>query len=140
MQSIEEFFREYLASRTALLRASVGPWDLHIHQFFAPDYEPWNRQKSVGDSEAETVLEVNDRDGSPVVITSGMAGRLFRLRYRLSARDGSWQITNSELECGICKGSGQSAKGSACRLCKGKGWSQIGFHRSSDTNTNSPEC
>ena len=52
MQPVEDFLHEYFRNRTELLQESCGGWESHTQRFFAPLYEPYNRQKTVADSEA----------------------------------------------------------------------------------------
>ena len=130
MQPVEDFLHEYFRNRTELLQESCGGWESHTQRFFAPLYEPYNRQKTVADSEAERIISVSSADGSAEVITTGFAGDRWRFRYRLSAIDDRWRIKSMEMECGICHGSGKAKDGkSDCRLCKGAGWKLVGETR-----------
>ena len=127
MQPVEEFLREYFRHRTELLRESCGGWQAHTKRFFAPVYQPYDRQKNVADSETERVLSVSAADSSAEAITTGFAGGRWRFRYRLAGIKDRWFITSMEMECGICHGSGKAKDGRTdCRLCKGAGWKLIG--------------
>jgi DnaJ-class molecular chaperone len=127
MQTVDQFMREYVRNRTELLRESSGRWAAHMQTFFAPAYQPYDGQKTVADSEAESILSVCSGDGLTEVITTGSAGGRWRFRYRLSAVNDRWCIMSMEMECGICHGSGKAKDGeSDCRLCKGAGWKLVG--------------
>lgn len=127
MQTVEDFLHDYFRNRTDLLRESCAGWESHTQQFFAPVYQPYDRKKTVADSEAESIISVSSADGSVEAITTGFAGGRWRFRYRLSAVNDQWRITSMEMECGICHGSGKAKDGkSDCRLCKGAGWKLVG--------------
>ena len=127
MQPIEQFMHDYFRDRTGFLQESVGGWETHVRKFFTSAYQPYDRQKTVADSEAERILSVTSADGLTEIITSGFAGGRRRFRYRLSSVGERWRITSMEMECGICDGSGKAKDGkSDCRLCKGAGWKLVG--------------
>lgn len=130
MQPVEDFLRDYFRNRTELLRESYCGWESHTQRFFASDYQPYNREKTVADSDAENILSVSNADGSAEVITTGFSGGRWRFRYRLSRGLDGWRITSMEMECGICHGSGKTKDSeSDCRLCKGAGWKLVGEKR-----------
>jgi len=130
MQSVEQFPHEYFRGRTDLLRQSYGAWESHAQRFFAPSYQPYDRQRTIADSEAESIISVSGTDGLAEVITTGYADGRWRFRYRLSSMADQWRITSMEMECGICHGSGKAKDGkSDYRLCKGAGWKLVGGGR-----------
>jgi hypothetical protein len=130
MQPVEEFLREYFRDRTELLCGSCSAWEAHTKRFFAPIYQPYDRQKTIANSEAESIISVSTADGSAEAITTGFAGGRWRFRYCLSAADDKWHITSMEIACGVCHGSGKAKDGkSDCRLCKGAGWKLVGETR-----------
>lgn len=127
MQPVEDFLHEYFRNRTELFRESCDGWESHAQRFFAPLYEPYNRQKKVADSEAERIISVSSADGLAEVITTGFAGAQWPFRYRLSAIDGGWRIKSIEIECGNCHGSRKAKDGTSdCWTCKGVGWMFLG--------------
>src|SRR5262245_46802701 len=120
MQRVEEFLQEFFRDRTDLLRRSCGDWESHTQRFFAPAYQPYDRQKTVVDSEAESIISVSSADRSAEVVTTGLAGGRWRFRYHLSAVADKWRIVSMEMECGICHGSGKTKDGNSdCKLCEG---------------------
>ena len=127
MKRVEDFLHEYFRERTEMHR-SLG--QLHsplAARFFTPTYVFFDHEKSIADSEAESILSVQASDGMTEVITKGWLGASHRIRYRLSAAADSWQITAIEIECGVCHSSGkQKGQQEDCRICKGKGWTLIG--------------
>ncbi len=131
MQTVEDFLRGYFRARTEWDRAIGNLYVPIAERFLSPNFAVFNSEKSVKDSEAETILSCKASEGTTQVITSGCFGGQYRLRYSLSNLGMKWQIDNLELECELCGGSGKrKGRESECRLCKGKGWKTFGRHRS----------
>lgn len=127
MQRIEDFLQEYFAARTEMDRSLGTLYQSIASRFLAPNYASFDPEKSVADSEAETIVSVQASDSQADVITCGWLGAGRRVRYHLSQVADSWQIASIEMECGICHGSGQrKSQGPVCRICKGKGWHLLG--------------
>jgi hypothetical protein len=130
MQTVEEFLREYFRARTEWDRAIGNLYVPIAKQFLSPNFAIFDSEKSVKNSEAETILSCETSEGTTRVITNGCFGGQYRLRYSLSTSGMKWHIDNLELECGLCRGSGKRKdRESECRLCKGKGWKAFGEHR-----------
>src|SRR6267378_350152 len=126
MQSAENFLHDYLGSRTKVSREQWAIHELHVRRFFAPNYEPWDRDKCIAGLESEKIVSVNINGGSTEIVTTSVSfGVSQRTRYWLGNADNSWQITSMESACCVCLGSGKEG-GHACNICKGKGWSLIG--------------
>jgi len=105
MQPAEDFLRDYVRSRTDLLREIYRLREPHVRRFFAPHYEPWDRDESIANSESERIESVTSLDGFVEILTTGdHFGYMERVRYRLRAEESSWSIASMERECGICHG------------------------------------
>jgi hypothetical protein len=126
MQPAEDFLRDYLRSRTQVTREQWDIYEPHVRHFFAPNYQPWDRDKAIEGLESEKIVSVSIKDGSTEIITASVSyGLTQRTRYWLSITDNSWHIESMESGCCVCLGSGKEGS-RACNVCKGKGWSLIG--------------
>jgi hypothetical protein len=82
MQSAEDFLRDYVRSRTDVLREIYRLREPHVRRFFSPGYEPWDREKSIANSESERIESVTSTNGvTQVVTTSNHFGFVERVRY-----------------------------------------------------------
>ena len=127
MSTVEAFLQEFFDDRTRLLRQSVTEWEAHIDRFFARGYRPYDRHKAVAESASERIESITGSDISPEVITTGSTGGLWRARYQLTALNSAWIITSMEMECNMCRGTGNSKSGTNdCRFCVGRGWRLVG--------------
>jgi len=120
MQSPKEFIQSYLKEKARVHEMWSNAWKPVHARFFQPDYRPLSPEKSAALSKAETVLDVANFHDSAVVITSGY-GERFKLRYTLLTVGESWQISQIDLECAMCRTTGKRNE-KECKLCGGKGW------------------
>jgi DnaJ-class molecular chaperone len=120
MQSPIEFIQDYLKEQVRLYEFWSTSYAPVRARFFEQAYNPFDPQKNIARAEAEAILESSGTEGAPVVTTTGY-GDGHRLRYTLQAAQGAWRISRVQIECGICRGTGEF-KEKACKLCKGEGW------------------
>jgi hypothetical protein len=126
MQSAEEFLREFLCSQTELAREHSAIDLPHIRRYFAPNYQPWDREKHIAGIESERIVSGVERDGGvEIVTTRDLFGLVEDTRYCLKFTSGAWHIAGMERACCVCHGSGKEGA-RVCGICKGKGWDFIG--------------
>ena len=122
MKPPEQFLAEYFHERTALYETKselLAP----LHQkFFAHDCPSGLLSEDVVEkSRSERILSVSQSDGKTLVVTNGMSGANWPLRYHLRSSGDSWRIHKVEWECLGCHAAGK-LRDEVCFLCEGKGW------------------
>ena len=122
-ESARQFIESYLREKVRVHELWSDAWKPIHARYFQTGYYPFNPQKSAELSKAETIIEIIDLAGSAVVITSGY-GERFRLRYILLALAETWQISQIDLECAMCRTTGKR-NDKECKLCAGKGWKTL---------------
>jgi hypothetical protein len=122
MQSVEDFMKEFVRSRTESYREWCKAYEPYIERFYVAGYRPFNPRISVISSESERVLEVVRTKDEVYVVTSGpLSGGQHHHRYGLVASGDSWQIASVEVRCAVCSGPGMR-KVHQCKPCNGSGW------------------
>lgn len=131
MQSPEAFMLKFFEARNAVFRRQQKELETFQKEFCLGSliYD-----KRLAGYQEERVLEVVAECGKTDVITNGnIKGRnASRLRYELTAADGTWLVSDLRIECPICRGTGKfKCSGPACdtqgapdtcKVCKGSGW------------------
>ncbi len=136
MESPEGFLLKFFAARNALFRRQQKESEAFQKEFCQG---PLIYDKRLSGYEQERVLDVARQGVKVEVTTNGnIKGRnAARLRYELTAADGTWLVSDLRIECPICHGSGKfRCSGPACdtpgrigeppsdmcKVCRGLGW------------------
>ena len=124
MQSAQEFFESYLNEKNKALR-SYSQINQEIHEsFFSRDlveyHSRWYKEQR---ENPESIFVVEIRDITASFITTQPKPKQ-TLRYQLRFVEGKWEIYKQELECPMCKGTGQT-KEKPCHFCGGIGWKEL---------------
>jgi len=136
MESPESFLLKFIAARNAIFRRHQKELETFQKEFCqnALIYD-----KRLTGYQEERVLDVARHGAKADVTTNGnIIGRnAARLRYELTAADGTWLVSDLRFECPICHGSGkfrcsgsgceipgagETATPDTCKVCKGRGW------------------
>jgi hypothetical protein len=124
MQSIEEFFRDYLSSQIAGLRRELEGRAAFRQKFYTTDCVIGNGAGTIEMLESETILSssMNAREGMVVTVSKNPllpTGYSTKQRYHLQQICDKWLIQDVVLACHLCNGE----KGhTECLACNGEGW------------------
>jgi hypothetical protein len=126
MQSAQEFFETYLREKTTAASSTSRANEEIYERFFARDFvEHYSRWKAEQNKNPESIsaIEISDKTAS-FITTSPNSKRLGRYRYQLRFLENKWEIHKQEIECPMCKATGQSRENS-CHFCGGMGWREL---------------
>jgi hypothetical protein len=115
--TVEQFMGDFFRERTEAVKKELEVHQVFQRRFYHDEFFWGNRGKSVGESEAEEIVDVAPSDIGADVISTGST--IYPSRYRLMLSGQNWLIREVDMGCSLCHINGVAA---GCVICGGRGW------------------